>query len=267
MAKSRGPETSVWPPLDVATTGDGPPLVLLHGGTGSRNHWVRNVPELSRHFTVHTVDSPGFGKSPAPQKDLDPDSYLEWVASAVMRLSDNLALAGFSFGGVVAAAVAVRLGTRVNGLSLLGPGGFGAATDGIKGLLPMPPREAGDQEYREVIAHNLGRSMLLRAPDPKDPVVDLQRDNIRRARFDSRKLSLRDITVSNIAHAQCPVQVIWGQEDPIARPSIDARAERIANARPDVEFHKIPGAGHWVQFEMADAVNERMIEFHLRERG
>lgn len=266
MIKVNGPATAEWPSLDVATSGSGPALVLLHGGTGSRNHWVRNIPELSQSFTIHAVDSPGFGDSPAAARDMDPDLYLDWVACAVKQLGDSVALAGFSFGGVVAAAVAARLGSRVNSLSLLGPGGFGVPKHRNIKMRRMPNPEAGDHARREVIAHNLGHWMLLHSPEPSDPVVDLHWENIRRARFDSRKLSFRDTTVADIANARCPVQVIWGAEDPLATPSIDARADRIAEARPDVEFHRVPKAGHWVQYEMPAAVNEILTAFHSLEK-
>ena len=41
--------------------GDGPPLVLLHGGFGGWGHWLRNVGPLSRKYRVLAPDMPGFG--------------------------------------------------------------------------------------------------------------------------------------------------------------------------------------------------------------
>lgn len=260
-----GPANTSWPSLDVEIRGRGPALVLLHGGTGSRNHWVRNIPELSRSFTVYAVDSPGYGNSPTPARDMDVDLYLDWVADAVRQIGESVGLAGFSFGGAVAAAVAARLGERINSLSLIGPGGFGVPKDRDIKMRGMPPPEAGDDARREVIAHNLGHWMLRRSPEPSDPAVDLHWDNIQRARFDSRRVSFRDTTVPYISEAKCPVQVIWGAEDPLAAPSIDARAERIANSRPDVALHRVPGAGHWVQYEMPAEVNELLTAFHSLE--
>jgi len=46
--------------------GGGPPLVLLHGGTGSWMHWIRNIEELARDFTVVAPDIPGSGESASP---------------------------------------------------------------------------------------------------------------------------------------------------------------------------------------------------------
>src|SRR3989304_255357 len=49
--------------------GEGPPLVLLHGASGSWTHWIRNVLPLAARFRVLVPDMPGFGDSDAP---LDP---------------------------------------------------------------------------------------------------------------------------------------------------------------------------------------------------
>src|SRR3546814_6277896 len=36
--------------------GEGPPLVLLHGGSGSWTHWFRNIPALARRYRVIAAD-------------------------------------------------------------------------------------------------------------------------------------------------------------------------------------------------------------------
>src|SRR5262249_56865163 len=50
------------------TWGHGKPLLLLHGGTGSWMHWIRNVDVLARDAMVVVPDLPGSGDSsnPAP---------------------------------------------------------------------------------------------------------------------------------------------------------------------------------------------------------
>src|SRR3546814_21135123 len=46
--------------------GEGPPLVLLHGGHGSWTHWLRNIPVLAEHFTTIVPDLPCYGESDLP---------------------------------------------------------------------------------------------------------------------------------------------------------------------------------------------------------
>ena len=59
-----GPSDTDAPRLHVETRGNGPPLLLLHGGVGSWNHWTRNIDAFAERFTVYAVDLPAFGKSP-----------------------------------------------------------------------------------------------------------------------------------------------------------------------------------------------------------
>ena len=46
--------------------GAGEPLVLLHGGSGSWTHWIRNISKLENHFRLICADTPGLGESDMP---------------------------------------------------------------------------------------------------------------------------------------------------------------------------------------------------------
>lgn len=53
--------------------GKGPPLAFCsHGGSGSWTHWIRNIPVMSRNYSVYAVDLPGMGDSdPFSGEDLE----------------------------------------------------------------------------------------------------------------------------------------------------------------------------------------------------
>ncbi|MFG1347786.1 alpha/beta fold hydrolase [Xanthobacter autotrophicus DSM 431] len=252
--------------LAVRRFGAGAPLVLVHGGVGSWTHWIANVEALSRSFAVTAVDLPGYGDAPAPQASA-PEAYLDAIAADLSRAmadAPSFGLVGFSFGAVIAAAVARRLGGKVNALSLLGPGGFGVPLGRKVALVPVPAAEEDLKGHRVAVAHNLGQFMMSRPPAPEDPVVDLQSANIARLRFDSRKVSHRDCLVDDVGRLTAPLQIIWGAEDHLPVPSIAARAERVSAARPDAEIHIVPDAGHWVQYEAPRAVEALLSDFHNR---
>ena len=70
--------------------GAGEPLVLMHGGAGSWQHWVRNVDALASAFRVIAIDQPSYGDSTAVAPDISNDDYLAVVAEAVAEIATRL---------------------------------------------------------------------------------------------------------------------------------------------------------------------------------
>jgi pimeloyl-ACP methyl ester carboxylesterase len=243
--------------------GAGLPLVLLHGGAGSHRHWDRVVEPLARRFEVHAPDLPGFGSSPDVPPALDGDGYVATAAASLDALVPDaeVHLVGFSFGGAVAAGVARAWGKRVVKLSVIGPGGFGTSPGRRLDIRSL--RDAGDGEAeREVIRHNLAATMFADAATADAATVDQQRWNIRHARFHSFAVSYQERILDDLAHVDCPLQLILGARDAYAYPSPEARAARVAGVRPDVRVDMVAGAGHWAQHERPDAVAGLLLDFH-----
>jgi 2-hydroxy-6-oxonona-2,4-dienedioate hydrolase len=250
--------------------GRGPSLVLLHGGVGSWTHWVRNIETLAAHFTVHALDLPGFGESRDVAGDVTPDAYLDWVAAAVKDVAaqyedgkaGKLGIVGFSFGGVVAAAVAARIGPAAHQLTLIGPGGFGEPVGRDLPLRKRPTDKSDVQLLREVTAFNLGQWMLNTPPAVDDPVIDLHLANLDRARYDGRLIGWRATLLPDLQRMSCPTQILWGDEDRLAHPSVQVRRTLCLAARPDLETAVIPDCGHWSQYASPQVINARLLAFH-----
>lgn len=84
---------------------DRPPLVLLHGGSGSWTHWVRNIDDLlAAGRELWIPDLPGFGASASPTRGGDADALVEPLAEGLRALFGPRPcdLVGFSFGGLTA---------------------------------------------------------------------------------------------------------------------------------------------------------------------
>jgi 2-hydroxy-6-oxonona-2,4-dienedioate hydrolase len=242
--------------------GAGDPLILLHGGMGSWNHWTRNIDALAARFAVHLLDLPGCGDSPTVAKDIPDDDYVGLVVAAVGEIAGErpVNLAGFSFGGVIAALTAARMGARIHKLSLLGVGGFGKSPVKLD-LRKIPPDKAGTAAVRDVLRHNLQVMMIADAVNVTEETIDLHYANVRRTRFDGRRFSLGRRMVDTLARITCPVQVIWGERDVLPYPNAQARVNACRATRPDIRADIVPDAGHWVQYEAPDAVNKVMLEF------
>ena len=89
--------------------------MLLHGGTGSWTHWVRNIRALSQHFRLVLPDLPGMGESLDVPDDSDLDGYGEFLLAAVVAglvpAGAPFLVAGFSYGGVMTAWLAMTVAT------------------------------------------------------------------------------------------------------------------------------------------------------------
>ena len=255
------------PQVAVKKAGQGTTYILLHGGMGSWNHWARNIDALAEHFHVHAVDLPGYGASPDVDKSMSGEDYRGLVCRAIGEIVEEdepFHITGFSFGGALSSCIAAQFGDRVKGLSLIGSGGFGRP-EGRPPVNTRSYKSAGNDEakYREIVRGNLLAFMLTNPDTVDDDAVDYHGGNVRRTRFDSRKVSLGDTQRTDLAKIACPLQLIWGSDDITAFPSIEERVAMCRERVPDLRIDVIPGASHWAMYDSAEKVNALLLDFHL----
>ena len=100
-------------------TGSGPPLLLLMGHGLDHGFWAKQIPVYGEHFRCLALDNRGIGQSQVP-----PAGYsVEDMATDTLQVMDALGLeaahvSGFSMGGSIALAMALRAPARVLTLSL-----------------------------------------------------------------------------------------------------------------------------------------------------
>ena len=250
--------------MAVQRRGQGPDVVLFHGGMGSWKHWIRNADALATRFTVHALDHPSYGDSPSVPRETTGPEYLDLMHRLVLETLPGdapLRLAGFSFGGAIAANLARRLSPRVTHLLLISPGGFPRRRFGDRPTRSY--REAGDDDtlFREICRHNLLINMLSDPASISDETIDIQAECVRRARFDSRKVSAGGTLLADLAAAHCRIRLLWGERDDSAFRPASLLIGEIAAAVPALDAHRIPRAGHWSAYENAPEVNRLMLEF------
>ena len=250
-------------------TGTGPPLFLVHGGHGCWLHWAKNIAALARHRTVWLVDMPGYGDSDALA---DPPT-LEHLASAladavaqVLGAQTPLDIAGFSFGGLVAAHMAaLRLrhtAGSVRRVALLGTSGHGSMRRERLRMLDWKS-VADDPAERDLrLAHNL-MALMLHDPAALDPLaLALHRQACLQTRFVSKAYASRAVigpALDALAAHGVPVLLAWGLHDVTATPAETAPA--VAAGRNACTWRLLPDAGHWMQYERPGVTDALLLEW------
>jgi len=231
--------------------------VLLHGGSGSWVHWMRNIPHLlSRGYVVYAPDLPGFGDSSAPPAGFDADAQTEWIARGLDHLlgKQPYTLTAFSFGSLVATFVAAQAPPNLERLVLVG----------APSLVKMPERNISlrnwrqlhdANERRQAHRHNLRELMLADDTLITDFVIDVYGHDAERDQIPQRRLFKTDAIRQLMPSLQCPVWGIWGEHDVLYENDFPAIKQSLSLAPRFQGMEIIRGAGHWVQFEAFQAFN------------
>jgi pimeloyl-ACP methyl ester carboxylesterase len=250
---------------------DAPPVVLVHGGAGSWNHWARTIPALATQFRLLALDLPGCGDSTLPDGLSEGATVdlagLDLLAAAIGEAIEQLVpaprrfgVAGFSFGGVVVGrAVAARLDRRVALLALIGAGGLGVASSSDVALRAAP-RQAPWEERSAAHRHNLA-ALMLAEPDRADELAAvLHEHNVRHNRFRLGDVPSTSALVDVLGTTTAPLLWITGQRDSFAAGVQSRRRELVLAARPDAELVEVPDSGHWAAYERPDVVNPLLLD-------
>jgi 2-hydroxy-6-oxonona-2,4-dienedioate hydrolase len=242
--------------------GEGEPLVLFHGGFGSWTHWIRNIPVLSRHYRLIVASLPGLGESDEAPRPHTPQGLAAIAADGVARIlapGERFHLTGFSFGGLIGGHVAAALGERCRSLTLVGAGGLGLKRSAMRKLISW--RHVEDEAGRLAVhRENLAILMLADPAKIDDLAVHLQAENAPRGRVNSPPIAMTDTLTRMLPQLRGRLAGIWGERDATAMEDLPARARLLRGIQPAAPFVVIAEAGHWVQYEAAEAFNDTLLE-------
>ena len=254
-----GDGTMIW-----RSWGNGPPLVLLHGGAGSWNHWVHTIPAFSGSYRVVAPDLPGLGESADAPQPPTIATIAEIVAAGIDQVLGPQAsyeLVGFSFGASVGGHVSVLHGARVRSLTLLGAGGL------VRPHTPMTHERVRDKTGEaRVQAHrtNLERTIIADPAKIDELALAIQEWNVSHTRLDSPALIRLRPLAESLPQLRIPVNAIWGERDQVAYYRLEDRVAALRALYPAVELRVIPLAGHWAAFEAPGEFNATLAELLAR---
>jgi pimeloyl-ACP methyl ester carboxylesterase len=237
--------------------GSGEPLVLLHGGTGSWMHWMRNIEDLARDHMLLVPDIPGSGESASPALPTDVEKVAATLVAGIDLIlgpDRRFAIAAFSMGGLISGYMAKLASGRVDCLVLVGAVGT-TARRGTMAPMKSWRRLPTDDEKRAAHRTNLGILMVHNPDAIGDDAVYMQHHNAERSRVRGKHINPTGDLSMTLPGFKGRLASIWGEHDATAGPYLAERKEKLEQFKPGASFDVIPGAGHWVQYEAPDAFN------------
>ena len=191
-------------------SGEGPPLVLVHGTAADHGRWKPVLPAFEERFTVFAVDRRGRGGSG------DSDGYaidreFEDVAVVVDSLGESVTLLGHSYGALCALEAALLTGRDRNGV---------VATT-MREVAGLPP---------EVVEHMRSQPVWQARVDAAHTIPRELRA-VKAYRFDPERF--RELEV--------PTLVLSGGESPAA---LRKAAQAVDETLPDSRIVVMAGQGH-----------------------
>jgi len=241
--------------MEVVQRGAGPPVVLLHGFQ-QIDPDARFVDLLAQRAEVIAPSHPGFGRSARP-KDFESVYDLVNLYAAFLDTLPytKVTLTGLSFGGWLAAELAVRTTHNIDRLILVDAVGI----------------KISDRQTPDILdIFNTHPDSVKRATwhdEANAPDFNMMSDEaliMRHRNWESLSLYAWHPYMHNprlaywLPRINVPTQVIWGDSDGIVRPSY---GEAFAKLIPDARFVPIQQAGHQPEIEQPDVFIDHVAGF------
>lgn len=270
--------------LSVESAGSGTPVVLLHGFPENSHSWRHQLPVLAdAGFHAVAPDLRGYGRSDRP--DRVEDYAIAHLAGDIWGLIDALDagpvhLVGHDWGGSLAWMTAMRRSELLRSLTILNSPHPAASA---QARLTLPDQMAkswymllfqfpgvaeawlsnDDFANFRTFVFDTAADGTFSDEDREAFLEPLRRDGALTAALNYYRANIPPASWIGSAPETPPVEVptmiVWGLEDAyMGRVLLDLSTERVGGP---LRVEELPGVGHWVQQEAAEAVNALLLDF------
>jgi pimeloyl-ACP methyl ester carboxylesterase len=246
-------------PIEISERGKGKPLLFLHPGhpAGRLDPASRMMEALAEKMRVIAPTHPGFGTTPAPAQltTVDDLAYLYLDLLAAMNLKD-VVLAGASFGGWIAAEIAVKSTERLSHLILIDSLGIKTGdreTRDIADIYAVTDKQLAELSYADPQKMTRDVKSL-----PESELILMARSREATGRYGWTPYMHDPKLKARLHRIRIPTLVLWGAADRIAKPDY---GRVFAAAIPGADFALIEGAGHFPHLEQPNTLAHRILDF------
>jgi 3-oxoadipate enol-lactonase len=244
--------------LNLIDQGTGPTVVLLHPIGLDATFWGRASAVLQSAFRVVSIDLAGHGQSPPAPSGHGLADYADDVARIVERFGPPVTVAGLSFGGMIAQALAIRHPTLVGRLVLCGcPCTFDASLRPVIAARGTAAEQGGMEAVAEPTLARWFTPAYLAAGGAELVRQRLLSDDVAGWATGWRAIAAHD-TADALASVRVPTVCIAGEHDQSVPPAaVSALSARL----PGSKFEVIPGGSHMMHIENAEAFGQAVLRF------
>jgi len=252
-------------------------LVFVHGLSSNLDSWKKNLQGLTGNYRCIAIDLPGYGKSSRSKTDYSLAEYAKVLNDLVdkMKLS-NVVLVGHSMGGQIAMHSVLKYPQTYQKLILIAPAGIETFTEQEAAVMKSAytPAMVVNTSDEQILANY--KLNFYSFPEEAQSMVD-DRIAMKEAEdfpdyaetvVNNIHAMLEEPVIDEIQSIKIPVLMIFGRNDMLIpnkyfhpSESIEGLIETSEEKFQDLKIEVIDEAGHFVNFEKAEAVNEQIKIF------
>lgn len=237
--------------------GTGEPVLFLHAAGGAGTWLPFHGMLAARGFEVIAPDHPGFGKSDEfPEAEGVDDLVFHYLDVLDALGLDRPHVVGGSFGGWIAAELALYLPHRVASLTLLSAAGLRLPEHPVTDLFLVPPAR-----LPETLFHNPPPPAPVPPPGTPpdlDAIIAAYREATALARFTWVPFMSDPKLERRLHRITAPTLVVAPSDDRVIPVE---HARRYAERIPNATYSEVPDCGHAMYFEQPEEFTSRVAAF------
>lgn len=249
-------------PIVAEVTGEGFPLVMIHGLGGTANMFQPQMPVLAGYRVVR-LDLPGAGRSPQPLEPLTLESIVDATLRALAGVGVTRAhFVGHSMGTIVCQALAAYKPILVASLVLFGA--LAEPTDATRAALLDRARLARSGGMADIADQIVAGALSSYTRENSPVAVAFVRESVMRQDAESYARNceaLSKATAVDPRRIAAPALLITGDADTVNPPSV---AQSLADKIKGASFSSIDRCGHWATIERPTTSGQKLIDFLRR---
>jgi len=241
-------------------SGEGEPILLIHGLGSSTRDWEEQVPDFSQRYQVIAIDLRGHGKTDKPKGPYKMQMFAEDIAKLLKKLSiTSIHVLGISLGGGIAFQFAVDYPSLVKSLIIVNAGiempidSFKLKFEAFKRTFIV--KLVGMKKMGEVLAPRL--FIKPEQEELRKKLVERWAENDKKAYLSAMRALIGWSIRDQIKKIKCPTLII-GSEGDYAPSSVK---EEYTALLQNAKFVEIKDARHAVPMEKPREFNEIVMKF------